>query len=203
MTDQNANTSNTNDASVAAQDQNAPVAEHVVSAAAEPVQATAPQMPCVNTTPIQPAPASSMGGAASQASPVPPMTDAAPQSAPVPPAGNNTPPQSAFIPPAAGVPPQPGYTPAPQNIPGMPLVQLTGGMKFGWAAAGFLMGPVAILLAWLTNAHNFPEVKKDAVKFSLFGFLAQFLIWFVLIALFGCATCAAVTSAATSYPYYY
>lgn len=101
------------------------------------------------------------------------------------------------------MPPQPGYAPASQNIPGVPLVQLTGGMKFGWAVAGFLMGPVAILLAWLTNAHNFPEVKKGAIKFSLFGFLAQFLIWFVLIALFGCATCAAVTSTAASYPYYY
>lgn len=202
MTDQNANTSNTNNASVAAHDQNAPVAEYAVSTAAEPMQATASQTPCIDATPIQPGPAASMGDVASQASPVPPMAGAAPQSAPVPPAGN-TPPQSAFVPPAVGTPSQSGYASIPQNIPGMPLVQLTGGMKFGWAAAGFLMGPIAILLAWLTNAHNFPEVKKDAVKFSLFGFLAQFLIWFVLIALFGCATCAAVTSAATSYPYYY
>lgn len=59
---------------------------------------------------------------------------------------------------------------APQNMPGMPLLYLTGGMKFGWAVCGFFLGPIAILLAWLTNQSNFPQAKSEAVKFSLIGF---------------------------------
>ena len=182
MTDQNTTTPS------ASQKQNEPSVEQVFTPAVDAFQGSAPQVPNAGAAP-QAAPFSSTGGSS-------------PQAAPVPPAGN-VPPQSGFVPPTAGMPPQSGCAPGPQNIPGLPLVHLTGGMKFGWAVVGFLMGPVAILLAWLTNAHNFPEAKKDAIKFSLFGFLAQFLIWFVLIALFGCATCAAVTSAFTSYPYYY
>ena len=121
-------------------------------------------------------------GGASGAGPVPPLGGA-----PVPPAGQ--------------MPPFQGQVP-PQNVPGMPLLYLTGGMKFGWAAAGFLMGPVAILLAWLTNAHNFPEAKNAAVKFSLFGFLAQILLWVLVVGLFGCATCAAIGSLGPGYCYY-
>lgn len=107
------------------------------------------------------------------------------------------------VPPAGQVPPYSAQAQQPpQNIPGMPLFCLTGGMKFGWAAAGFLMGPVAILLAWLTNAHNFPEAKNAAVKFSLFGFLAQILLWVLVAGLFGCATCAAIGSLGPGYCYY-
>lgn len=139
---------------------------------------------------------------------VPPAAPGAPTmppagAGPVPPAGAPgagpaAPEGFAPVPPAGQVPPYSAQQP-PQNIPGMPLFCLTGGMKFGWAAAGFLMGPVAILLAWLTNAHNFPEAKNAAVKFSLFGFLAQILLWVLVFGLFGCAACAAVSSV----PYYY
>lgn len=105
------------------------------------------------------------------------------------------PPQQPFVQPA------PAPAPIPQNIPGMPLLNLTSGMKFGWAVCGFVMGPIAILLAWLTNAHNFPEAKSAAVKFSLIGFLAQFAVAFLLMMLFGMATCAAISSAASYYYY--
>ncbi|MDO4443220.1 MAG: spore coat protein SP96 [Slackia sp.] len=142
---------------------------------------TQPDAP--QTAQIPPAPA---------AAPVPPAAGAA-----VPPAGSAPIPPAGQVPPFQAAPPQQPV----QNIPGMPLFNLTGGMKFGWAAAGFLLGPVAILLAWLTNAHNFPEAKSAAVKFSLFGFLAQFLVWILVIGMFGCAACTAATSL-PSYYYY-
>lgn len=91
------------------------------------------------------------------------------QPATVPPLqGMPTPPQSAGqVPPAgnpyanASQPQQPsGQAPfygapaqqpqgAPQNMPGMPLLYLTGGMKFGWAACGFLLGPSPFCLRGL------------------------------------------------------
>lgn len=117
----------------------------------------------------------------------------------VPPAAGM--PGAAPVPPMGQVPPFQGQAPAQQNIPGMPLFQLTGGMKFGWAVVGFFVGPIGILLAWLTNAHNFPEAKNAAVKFSLFGFLAQFLVWILVVGLFGCAACAAVSSIPPHYYY--
>lgn len=91
---------------------------------------------------------------------------------------------------------------APQNMPGMPLLYLTGGMKFGWAVCGFFLGPIAILLAWLTNQSNFPQAKSEAVKFSLIGFLATFVIWVLLIVLFGVAACSALTYGPSYYSYY-
>lgn len=111
----------------------------------------------------------------------------------VPPAGQ-VPPQQPFGP-APAVPPQP----MPQNMPGMPLLYLTGGMKFGWAVLGFFMGPIAILIAWLTNAHNFPQARSEAVKFSLIGFLVT-LLWVVLLfMLIGFSACAAVGAAVSYY----
>ena len=141
---------------------------------------------------------------APQTPPTAPSDPSAPQVPPagaVPPAGSVPP--AGTVPPAGQVPPFQAPPAAPQNVPGMPLLYLTGGMKFGWAAAGFLMGPAAILIAWLTNAHNFPQAKSEAVKFSLFGFLAQFLFAILLFGLFGCAACAAASSAVGSYPGYY
>ncbi|MDO4590571.1 MAG: hypothetical protein Q4B35_04180 [Slackia sp.] len=118
-------------------------------------------------------------------------TAAMPQGAPAAP---TSPAAGGGVPPTTGEAPYIPAPSAPQNIPGMPLMYLTGGMKFGWAAAGLLMGPVAILLAWLTNAHNFPEAKNAAVKYSLFGFLAQVLLWVLVFGFFGCAACVAATS---------
>ena len=90
----------------------------------------------------------------------------------------------------------------PQNMPGMPLLYLTGGMKFGWAACGFFLGPIAILLAWLTNQSNFPQAKSDAVKFSLIGFLATFAVWVLVLVLFSVAACSAFTYGPSYYSYY-
>lgn len=91
---------------------------------------------------------------------------------------------------------------APQNMPGMPLLYLTGGMKFGWAACGFFMGPIAILLAWLTNQSNFPQAKSEAIKFSLIGFLATFAVMILLFVLFGVAACSALSYGPSYYSYY-
>ncbi len=113
-----------------------------------------------------------------------------------------------FVPPTGQVPPQqpnPPFTHAasPQNLPGMPLLHLTGGMKFGWAVVGFFMGPIAILIAWLTNAHNFPQAKSEAVKFSLIGFLASIVVVLLLLVLVGFAACSAISSMTSSYYHYY
>ena len=144
------------------------------------------------------------------------------QPATVPPLqGMPTPPQSAGqVPPAgnpyanASQPQQPsGQAPfygapaqqpqgAPQNMPGMPLLYLTGGMKFGWAVCGFFLGPIAILLAWLTNQSNFPQAKSEAVKFSLIGFLATFAVWVLVLVLFSVAACSAFTYGPSYYSYY-
>lgn len=115
------------------------------------------------------------------------------------------------VPPAAQPQPapQPQYTapapapaPVPQNIPGMPLMVLTDGMKFGWLVCGLFMGPIAILIAWLTNAANFPKAKNDAVKFALFGFLIQMLLGILFVVLFGMAACASIGAASSAYSMY-
>ncbi len=115
-----------------------------------------------------------------------------------------------FVPPAGQVPPQqpnPSFAqaaPTPQNLPGMPLLYLTSGMKFGWAVVGFFVGPIGILIAWLTNAHNFPQAKSEAVKFSLIGFLASIVVVLLLLIMVGFAACSAFNSMTSSYyPYYY
>lgn len=163
--------------------------------------------------PSEPPANSQVPPAAAPTAPVPPASR--PASAPVPdpdPAAAYPPPAGAVpptgqmpptgqVPPTGQMPPFQGQPEVPQNIPGMPLFQLTGGMKFGWAALGLLMGPVAILIAWLTNAHNFPEAKNAAVKFALFGFLTQLLLGIALAGLVGCATCTAMTGMA-GYCYY-
>ena len=147
-----------------------------------------------NTNPVPPA------TPAPQA-PVPPAPVQQQASAPMPP-----------IPPAAGPMPQqpplgaPVVPPAPtaaQNIPGMPLFALTGGQKFGWAAVGFLLGPVGILLAWLTNTHNFPKAKSDAIMFSVIGFAAEFIVAILLFGFVACSTAALVGSVAGADAIYY
>ncbi len=147
-----------------------------------------------NANPIPEQPASQ----APQTPPAPqaPAQDAVPPAGQVPPSGQ-VPPQQPYAAPAAQVPPM------PQNMPGMPLLYLTGGMKFGWAVLGFFMGPIAILIAWLTSAHNFPQAKSEAVKFTLVGFLVSLVGWVLLLMLFGFTACAAIGAAGSSLAYYY
>ena len=105
---------------------------------------------------------------ASQPQPAPqPMPQAAPQPQPQQPYGYQ----------------QPVYAPAP-------LMQLTGGMKFGWLVIGALMGIPGIVLAWLVNADKTPQVKSDALKFAIIGFV----IWIVLGILLSLAITGMVTA---------
>ena len=106
-----------------------------------------------------------------------------------------------FVPPAGQVPPYQPYgmsgapvPPSVQPMPGMPLMQLTGGMKAGWFFVGFLLGPVGILLAWLINLTNFPEVKSGALKFSLIGCAVTIVLAILLGVFVGMATFAAMSS---------
>lgn len=78
-----------------------------------------------------------------------------------------------------------------QAAPGMPLLYLSAGMKFGWALVGFLLGPVAILLAWLTNLANYPEAKNEAIKYSIIGFVVMLVVGCLFMTLFGVAACSA------------
>lgn len=140
-----------------------------------------------------------------QAVPVVPPAAPAPQQPqvkqPAVPAGAPAPmpPAQGFVPPAGQVPPQqplPGSMINP--MPGMPLTELTGGMKAGWAVLGFLLGPAGILIAWLVNVTSHPEVKSGAIKFSVIGCVIVVVLAVLLsiLAVFGMI-------AATEMLYYY
>lgn len=102
---------------------------------------------------------------------------------------------------------QPQPQPQPQPMPGVqfvpapaPLMQLTGGMKFGWALVGIGFGLWGILLAWLVNADKMPQVKSDAIKFTVIGFVVNIgLIFLATLAIGGllAASVAAVGNYAT------
>ncbi|MEG1623470.1 MAG: spore coat protein SP96 [Raoultibacter sp.] len=75
--------------------------------------------------------------------------------------------------------PQPTQPVTPQNQPFyelVPLMQMTGGMKFGYCVLGFLMSLPGVLIAWLINADKVPPMKSDALKFSLIGFAVSIVI---------------------------
>ena len=81
--------------------------------------------------------------------------------------------------------------PQPQAFyPPAPLMQLTGGMKFAWLAVGALMGIPGIIIAWLVNVDKMPQVKSDALKFAIIGFV----IWIVLGFLLGLLITGMVTA---------
>lgn len=104
--------------------------------------------------------------------------------------------------PQQAVPPQPQPAPQPQPQPAYgqpyqqpmyapaPLMQLTGGMKFGWLVVGALLGIPGIVIAWLTNADKAPQVKSDALKFAIIGFV----IWIVLGIILSLAITGMVTA---------
>lgn len=70
--------------------------------------------------------------------------------------------------------PQPGYSQTPPiYYQPAPLEKLTGGMKFGWFAVSFLVGIAGIILAWLVNVDKAPQVKSDAMKWSIVGAVAN------------------------------
>ncbi|MEG1561305.1 MAG: spore coat protein SP96 [Raoultibacter sp.] len=75
-------------------------------------------------------------------------------------------------------PVQPLYAPAPL------MMQMTGGMKFGFCLLGFLMSLPGVLVAWLINADKVPSMKSDALKFSLIGFAVSIVIGILLTMMF-------------------
>lgn len=126
-------------------------------------------------------------GASTPPTPEPP----APEPAPAPAPGSGPAPApgepAAPVPPAQPQPnpyaqpqpyaPQPYNPPAYQPAPGpAPLMQLTGGMKFGWFVVGALMGIPGMIIAWLVNVDKMPQVKSDAIKWAVIGFV----VWIVL-----------------------
>lgn len=126
-----------------------------------------------------------------QGIPTPPACDA-PE--PVPPAQPQQPPTGQQMPPQQQPyqAPQPGYQPQPQPMyMPAPLMQLTGGMKFAWLVVGALLGIPGIIIAWLVNVDKMPQVKSDALKFAIIGFV----IWIVLQFIFGMIVFGTISAA--------
>lgn len=102
--------------------------------------------------------------------------------------GAQTPPVPPFSAEVAGqaVPPQ-SAAPQPVCAPFQPPApQLTGGMKFGYFALGFLGNLLGILVSWLINADKHPALRNSAIKWSVVGFAATFAIGIVVaVVIFG------------------
>lgn len=124
------------------------------------------------------------------AAPQPPVTPE-PPTEPMP---QQQPPMGQQVPPAQ--PQQPVYgapQPQPQAFyPPAPLMQLTGGMKFAWLVVGALMGIPGIIISWLVNVDKMPQVKSDALKFTVIGFVINIVFWFIMSFLITGAISAAV-----------
>ena len=120
----------------------------------------------------------------------PQQPDAAPQppaTPPTEPLPQQQPSMGQQVPPAQPQPQQPMYG-APQPAP---LMQLTGGMKFAWLVVGALLGIPGIIIAWLVNVDKMPQVKSDALKFAIIGFV----IWIVLQFIFGMIVFGTISAA--------
>ncbi|MRX83964.1 spore coat protein SP96 [Eggerthella guodeyinii] len=128
------------------------------------------------------------------AAPQPPVTPE-PPTEPMP---QQQPPMGQQVPPAQPQPQpqQPMYgapQPQPQAFyPPAPLMQLTGGMKFAWLVVGALMGIPGIIISWLVNVDKMPQVKSDALKFTVIGFVINIVFWFIMSFLITGAISAAV-----------
>lgn len=167
-------------------------------------QAAPVEQPAAQPADFQPAPeqpTAQQPGAA-----VPPFNQAAgqPAGAAVPGAQEFANAQSAPVPPHAQPAPQP-FPPMQQLVP-----QLTGGMKFGYFALGFLGNLLGILIAWLINADKHPEIRNSAIKWSVVGFACTFVIGILIsIAIMGfigtlvaAVGAGAYTADPTSFSYY-
>lgn len=124
------------------------------------------------------------------------------QAAPQPPTTTPVPPQQ---PPMGQSQPQPQVQPpyVPQPVyPPAPLMQLTGGMKFGWLVVGALLGIPGIIIAWLVNADKVAQVKNDALKFAIIGFVIWIVLGFLLSLMIGGMVTALVAGAMGSAGYY-
>ena len=81
-------------------------------------------------------------------------------------------------------------------------MQLTGGMKFGWLVVGLLIGIPGVVIAWLVNVDKMPQVKSDAVKFSLIGFAISIVLGLLLSFAIGGLFVAMLSSAMGGYGSY-
>lgn len=125
--------------------------------------------------------------------PQPPMGAQPQPQQPQPPMGAQPQPQPQPQQPPMGAQPRPMYAPAP-------MMQLTGGMKFGWLAIGFCSVLPGILLAWLVNADKAPQVKSDAIKFAIIGaVIAVVILPILLFAISGCAVAMIAGSVGSYY----
>ena len=137
-----------------------------------------------------------------QGIPTPPACDA-PE--PVPPAQPQQPPTGQQMPPQQQPyqAPQPGYQPQPQPMyMPAPLMQLTGGMKFGWFVVGALMGIPGIIIAWLVNVDKMPQVKSEALKWTIIGFVVWIVLGILISLAIGGMITALVAGAMGSAGYY-
>lgn len=101
-------------------------------------------------------------------------------------------PASSYAPPAYVPTYQSAPMPQPAPAYGQPLVQLTGGQKFGWFAVGFLGNIIGMLLAWLVNVDKAPQAKSDAIKFAVIGFVVAIALDVILVFVMGAAFTAAM-----------
>lgn len=117
-----------------------------------------------------------------------------------PPMTQSTPPQQAAYQAPAPMP-QPQAQPQPLYMPA-PLMQLTGGMKFGWFVVGALLGVPGIVIAWLINVDKFPQVKSDALKWTIIGFAVWIALGILISILIGGMFAAMFAGAMGSMGYY-
>ena len=71
--------------------------------------------------------------------------------------------------------PDPTVNSYEQTMPA-PLTQLTGGMKFGWLVVGFFLNIPGMVIAWLVNVDKHPQVKHDAIMWSVIGFVIAIVL---------------------------
>ncbi len=152
----------------------------------QPVQPTPPE------TASQPQPGAPFPDQAAQQA-VPPQQPPMGQYAPQPPMGQMPPQQPMYG--ASQPQPQAFYPPAP-------LMQLTGGMKFAWLVVGALLGIPGIIIAWLVNVDKMPQVKSDALKFAIIGFVIWIVLGIIMGLLIGGMVSAVVAGALGSYGSY-
>ena len=139
----------------------------------------------------------------------PQQPDAAPQppaTPPTEPLPQQQPSMGQQVPPAQPQPQQPMYgapQPQPQAFyPPAPLMQLTGGMKFGWFVVGALMGIPGIVISWLVNVDKLPQVKSEALKWTIIGFVVWIVLGILISLAIGGMITALVAGAMGSAGYY-
>ena len=65
------------------------------------------------------------------------------------------------------------------------------GLAAAGGSVGALLGIPGIIIAWLVNVDKMPQVKSDALKFAIIGFV----IWIVLQFIFGMIVFGTISAA--------